>query len=66
MRERLRYTATMDATLLAKLDLARRSVPRSQLIEEAVRTALEQIENVEKMRERYHCGSTSKDGVVTE
>ena len=56
----------MDPKLLAKLDLARRSVPRSQLIEEAVRTALEEIENVEKMRERYHCGSTSKEAAVAE
>lgn len=43
----------MDAKLLAKLDLARGGVPRSVMIEEAVKPLLEQLENVEKMKALY-------------
>jgi len=53
MRQRIPYTATMDAKLLAKLDLAKGSVPRSAWVESAVRLGLELVEDMKTMKERY-------------
>ncbi len=61
MRQRERYTATMDPKLLAKLDLAKGRVPRSLMIEEAVKQLLEQLENVEKMRALYGPGPVNRE-----
>ena len=53
MRQRIPYTATMDAKLLAKLDLAKGPVPRSEWVEAAVRFGLELFEDMKQMKERY-------------
>jgi metal-responsive CopG/Arc/MetJ family transcriptional regulator len=43
----------MDPQLLAKLDLAKGPVPRSEMVEAAVRAGLELFENMKSMAERY-------------
>jgi len=43
----------MDAQLLAKLDLAKGPVPRSEMVEAAVRFGLELFEDMKRMAERY-------------
>jgi metal-responsive CopG/Arc/MetJ family transcriptional regulator len=53
MRQRPRYTATIDPHLLAKLDLAKGPVPRSDMVEAAVRFTLEFYEDVKRMKETY-------------
>jgi len=65
MRQRPQYTATMDAKLLAKLDLARGRIPRSQMIEEAVKAQLEHVENVSKMKESYAQEPSARERLVT-
>jgi len=44
----------MDAKLLAELDLAKGPVPRSDMVEAAVRFRLEFFEDMKRMAERYH------------
>jgi hypothetical protein len=53
MRQRPTYTATMDAKLLAKLDLAKGPVPRSEFVEAAIKFGLEFFEDMKRMVERY-------------
>ena len=53
MRQRPQYTATIDPQLLAKLDLAKGPIPRSDMVEAAVRFALEFYEDVKRMKETY-------------
>ena len=65
MRQRPQYIATMDAKLLAKLDLARGHIPRSQMIEEAVETQLKHVENVAKMKESYAQEPNARERLVT-
>ena len=43
----------MDGELLAKLDLAKGPIPRSEWVEAAVRFGLELFEDVKDMAERY-------------
>ncbi len=43
----------MDPQLLAKLDLAKGPVPRSEMVEAAVRFGLELFEDMKSMAERY-------------
>jgi len=43
----------MDPQLLAKLDLAKGPVLRSEMVEAAVRAGLELFENMKSMAERY-------------
>ncbi len=53
LRQKPRCTVTMDPQLLAKLDLAKGPVPRSEMVEAAVRFGLELFEDMKSMAERY-------------
>ena len=61
MRQRIRYTATMDPALLAKLDLAKGPVPRSEWVEAAAKFGLEFFENMKRMVERYDQAAKTKE-----
>ncbi len=61
MRQRIPYTATMDAKLLAKLDLAKGPVPRSEFVEAATKLGLEFFENMKKMVEQYDQAAKARE-----
>jgi hypothetical protein len=51
----------MDAKLLAKLDLAKGPVPRSEWVEAAVRFGLELFEDMKQMKERYDQAAKTRE-----
>ena len=46
---------------MAKLDLAKGPVPRSEMVEAAVRAGLELFENMKSMAERYAQAARSRE-----
>ncbi len=51
----------MDAKLLAKLDLAKGPVPRSEFVEAATKLGLEFFENMKKMVEQYDRAAKARE-----
>jgi len=51
----------MDPALLAKLDLAKGPVPRSEWVEAAAKFGLEFFENMKRMVERYDQAAKTKE-----
>ena len=51
----------MDAGVLAKLDLAKGPVPRSEWVEAAIKFGLEFFEDMKKMVERYDQAAKARE-----
>jgi hypothetical protein len=51
----------MDAKLLAKLDLAKGPVPRSEFVEAATKLGLEFFEDMKRMVERYDKAAKARE-----